>query len=928
MPTGLRAAEPVVAVELRSDVPLDNAPELLSLIAIPLGEPLSPSAARHALRNLQATGVASEIEVRELPGPGGVRVVVALWANVRVRAVEFEGTLGLSRERLREAVLVLEAEPLLEDRVVRSVYRVQDLYRDQGYLAARVRIDVRTDEIRKSAVVTFHCVAGERSTIGKVTFEGETGALSAAELQGAIDSRQGGRYLAQTVREDADRLRTWLVRKGYRMAEADAAREAVHADSSSVDLVFPVRLGPRVEFEVEGADAKRLRRRDLLPFLSDEGYDEALVLQSIDRIRRDFQSRGHYRVKVDRHEERTADRLLLRFEIDPGPVYTLDDLRFTGNDEVSADHLQELVTTSSRRFLRPGSGRLIDEVLRADIANLRSYYALSGFAAAKVGPESVEESGDRLTVEIPIVEGPRTTVAQLRFAGLASLEESKVRPQLPLATGGPYHPLLLEEAVNAVRSLYQDEGWEAAQVSPLVAWNADHSQADVTLQVFEGPQSRVDRIVIRGTRATRPAVVRRSIDLDLGEAVSPRRLLEVQRELYRLGIFSRVDVELAHSGEEEAQRDVLVRLEEGRMQRVSYGVGYDSDDGARGLLGYSHNNIFGRALGLQVDTRASQRERLFRILLRQPYLGPFDVPVTYSVFRTEEQRESFGSQRRGVQVEAGRVINEVRYGLLYTYRIVDLELDPVGPGEVTPEIDRELQNIRISSLTPSLLVDHRDDPINPTRGWSGALQLEWASPLLSADEAFLKFFVQGTWQHRLGGRGSVLAASARLGGLEPLADAAPPDGSLPGDFETAEIPISERFFAGGRTTHRAYARDLLGIRGQTLCRTNPLPEGPACVAEGDDDNEFSPIGGDGLALVNLDYRFPIAGPVGGLVFVDLGNVWPRWRDIDPSQAKVGAGVGVRYLSPIGPLRLEIGWKLERERGDSPYVIFLSFGNPF
>jgi outer membrane protein insertion porin family len=808
---------------------------------------------------------------------------------------------------------------------VRSVYALQDLYRDQGYLKAEVRIEVQTDPLRKTAAVVFRCTAGQRATVGSIVFEGEAALpFTQAELESGIDSEPGGRYLAQTVREDADRLRTWLVRKDYRLAEVDAARSTVNADSTQVDLVFPLRLGPKVVFELEGADLKKLKRHDLLPFLSDEGYDEALVLQSIDLIRKEYQSHGYYHVKVDRDEERSEAELRLRFTVDPGEVYTLDELAFSGNTEITSDRLQELVTTTPHRLLRPGSGRLIDEVLKEDLANLRSFYALSGYSAAKVGPEKVVESGDRLLVEVPIVEGPRTTLAKLRFEGLESIPEDKVRPQLPLADGGAYHPLLLDDTVNAVRSLYQDEGWEAAQVSPIVTWNGEHTQADVTLQIFEGPRSRVDRVVVRGYRRTRPEVVRRSIDLDPGEPVSPRRLLEVQRGLYRLGIFSRVDVTTAHSGEDESQRDVLVRVEEGHMQRYSYGLGYDSEDGLRGLIGYSHANLFGRALGLQLDARASQRENLFRVLVRQPYVGRFDVPVTYSIFYTEEEREGFNSQRRGTQAEAARVINDVRYGLLYNYRIVDVEL----PSEEAPppEIERDLQNIRISSLTPSMLIDHRDDPINATRGWSGAAQLEWAAPLLSAEETFLKFFVQGTWQ-RTFGRGGVLAASARVGAIEPLSDAAPPDPSLPAGFESAEIPISERFFAGGRTTNRAYARDLLGIRGETLCVKHE-PDMPQCLAEGDDENDFDPIGGDGLALANIDYRFSIAGGVGGIVFVDLGNVWQRWQDINPSEAKGGVGVGIRYLSPIGPLRLEVGWKLDREPGESAYEVFLSFGNPF
>jgi outer membrane protein insertion porin family len=298
------------------------------------------------------------------------------------------------------------------------------------------------------------------------------------------------------------------------------------------------------------------------------------------------------------------------------------------------------------------------------------------------------------------------------------------------------------------------------------------------------------------------------------------------------------------------------------------------------------------------------------------------VPVTYTLYRTDERQPSFDSHRRGSQAEAeyrfGRD-RRSRVGLLYTYKIVDLELL-----DTDADVDRSLRDIQISSLTPSLLLDHRDDPVNPTRGWSTAVQLEGASPLLVADEAFLKFFVQGTYH--LPWKKTVLAASMRLGGIQPLNDDAPPDPSLPSTLEAAEIPISERFFGGGRTSHRAYDRDFLGLRGSTLCHGSGR-DGSTCPADGDGD-KFLPVGGNGLALLNLDFRFPIVGGLGGTFFVDHGNVWPRWQDVNPGEAKLGVGAGLRYLTPIGPLRAEFGWKMDRERGESPYEIFFSFGNPF
>ena len=138
---------------------------------------------------------------------------------------------------------------------------------------------------------------------------------------------------------------------------------------------------------------------------------------------------------------------------------------------------------------------------------------------------------------------------------------------------------------------------------------------------------------------------------------------------------------------------------------------------------------------------------------------------------------------------------------------------------------------------------------------------------------------------------------------------------------SAEIPISERFFAGGRSSHRAYRRDRLGIVGDTLL---PFvdPDDPAAT------ERLVPVGGTGLVLINVDYRFPIVGALGGVAFVDVGNVWADWRDVDPGEAKMGAGVGFRYLSPLGPLRFEIGWKLDREPEEASWVATFSVGNPF
>lgn len=896
----------VRAIELRSPVPFTDARDMASLVELTVGQPWRDEDVRHTLRNLYLTGSVSEAEVYAEPvGDDGVRAVFALWPSIEVRSVKIEGELGLPLADLRRALAVRPAEPLVEDRVLRSVLALQDLYQEQGYADAKVHLHVTQDPRAARTDIRFEVDAGERTVVRSVSLAGELGDVRQPEVLARLQSRIGKPYRRSAARDDQDRIQRALNALGYRLAEVGAAQEESDG-AHGVRLTFPVRLGPKVVVEMQGADLETLRKKGLLPFLGNEGYDEALVLQAIDRIRADFQARGYYQVKVDRRETRTPEAIRLVLVVDPGPELVLDTVRFKGNEGVDERRLLELMTTSPRKLLRPGSGRLVDVTLKEDLANIRSYYALQGYTRARVGPESVAVHGTSLALTVPIVEGPRAVVRTLAIEGVARMPEAVVRERLALRPGGPYHPLLLQDSVNSVRSLYDDQGYDAAQISADVDWDEAHTQADVKLVVLEGRQSTLDRVIVRGNVRTDEDVVRKFVDLEPGQPVSRQRLLEVQHELYRLGVFSRVDFDLLPTTDDSARRDVRLRLEEGSFRRYTYGVGYDSEKGVSGAVGYSHANLFGRALSFQADVKVSQQDQQERLLLSQPYLGAYRVPVRMSLFRVEEQQKSFDSRRRGLQVEVERRIGALRLGGLYTYKIVNtLNL---AKGIAIDQIERDLTPVEIASVTASALYDRRDDPIDPRRGYSLASQVEYAFPVFSADEQFVKLISQATYQYPVGKLG-VAAASVRLGAMEALGSGLCQEGVARLNDASCPIPLSERFFAGGRSTHRAYRRDSLGIPGDTL-------------------NGTTPAGGTGLALVNLDYRFPVYGAFGGVLFFDSGNVWGDWRSMRLDELKKGVGLGVRYASPVGPVRLEVGWKLDRLRGESPYEIYFSFGTPF
>lgn len=920
------AGQVVQGIRLHSDVAHLDLDRLQPLLLVEIGEPLSHEDLARSLRNLQASGLVSEVEVFVEPVADGVDVTFATWGRIQVEKIDFTGELGVKEKDLRAVLVQNEAEPLVTSRIVRGVYDLENYYQKLGYLEASVRSRPQIDLENKTASVNYDVDPGPRFFVESLAFEGPVSPFTASDLQGRLRMGPGKPFRERLARADMERLELWLFDQGHRRAKVGPFVSSIDWDSAVVEVIYQIDVGPRFHFEIHGADERRLRKKGLLPFLGTQRYDEAILLQSIDRIRDYFQREGYYEVEIDWHETRTDELIHLVMAVDPGPKYELASISFIGNEAVPTYQLMSLISTESKRLFVSTSGRLSAATLEDDIENILSYYRIQGYWDAEVGPPEIAEFEGQLSVVIPVVEGLERRLVNLNLDGLEAVVDSDLRRGLPLRSGGPFHPVLLDETVSAIRAFYRARGFESIQLSSSVDWNKEETLADVTFRILEGPRSVVDRIVVRGNRRTRSKSIRDALNLRTGEYISTGRLLAAQNNLYKLGAFSSVTVKRAPGTPFKGERDILVEVEEGSRHTFTYGFGLDTEDGFAGLFGYNRSNMFGRGVSGRIDLRAG-RDSLARLLLYQPFLGRRRITTTGSLFYIEETRPSFESLRQGGQLEAQRLGNNSRTGILFDYRLVDLIRDEFE-AETDP-IPQDLQEVQIASLTPAWQLDHRDSPVNPSSGWSSNLQVQYAFPLFQADEEFLKSFIQYTHFFDFGWLGSI-GGSFRIGGIEPLNRA---EDRLPEPLETIElqdsayVAISERYFAGGSTTHRAYKRDGLGICGETL---KPLPEMPGMSVEEQCllATDYVAIGGNGQLLLNLDYRFPIAGPIKGNVFVDAGNVWGNWRSINLSEIKTGVGVGIRYLSPVGPIRLETGWKLDRLPGEDPYVIFFSVGNAF
>lgn len=902
----------VTRVELRADSSLRRYLDWDRLLVIRAGEPLTEKAVRRTLSNLHATGRVSDAAVYRRPVAGGVVAVVAAWGYTFIRGARLSGDPGAETKEL-ERVLRQRAvgRPLGRALIDGAVEALGEHLRVRGYRRPTVTPWVVP---RAGGGIELVCDIdpGARFTLGKLNFDGDLGSLSEDELRTALELRSGEDFDQQRIDQATERLRVRLVARGHLAArsappgiEDDPARQ-------QVDLTWTVFAGPQVRLSVHGASLKKLRKKGLLALGHDAPYDRAGVRETCARLAEHFQRQGYYRVQTSCWEDPAGpDAVVLHIEIELGPRYQIASVRFVGNIQIAPETLAPLLATRPARSLRPGGGHLVDSDLEADRDNLRSYYLLHGFADVTLGPAKIEvdERKHTLGVTFAIDEGARRRVVELTASGVVSFVPELLLAGLPLvAGGGAFHPALLDESVATIRARYEQIGLPDTTVVPELSWSEDGLLVDVHFEIEEGSPMLVDRLVLRGLRRTRASLLERVVGLAPNSLISRRALLQAERDLYSLGIFSRVDVTLAPVAAADGKRDVIVHLEEGKRWRLGYGGSYHSDDGLGAVLSATRSNLRGGGSRVQLDLRANRVDQRFRLIFEQPFVTRLGLPLAYTLFFENQDRQGFSVLDRGVQIAAHKQLGRRRLGLVYEYRLVDLSADAV-PGIFD---DPRLGDVQISSLAPTFSIDRRDDPVEPKRGWSDFVRLTWAFKLAAARASFVELF----WQHIqiLGlGRAGTLAASLRLGGIEPIGGGGmAPDPLVPPGRASAAIPISERFFAGGRTSHRAFERDRLGIPGESLLPTD----------------RSRPIGGNGLALLNLDYRFPIAGPVGGIAFFDLGNVWADWRQINLSDARPGAGLGLRYRSPIGPLRLEVGWNLDREPGESSPVFFLSFGNPF
>ncbi len=868
-------------------------PSARTAITVQPGDDYDIARMRTTLQNLYALGTVANVRVEASAAAGGLLLRFVLEPQVHLWDVHFTGERPWSKGRLRAALSVREGDALDAEALGNQETRLQQALADDGYLLAAVSGKIVEGDTPARGILELHITPGAQARLADVSITTD-GGIAGSELAIALALPAGSPYRPIVFEEALDRVRARLLQSNFFFHETRVVEQSLDLSDNSMWLEVEVAVGPRVDLDFSGQPFSEEILRQRLAVFEFGTVDDWALKDSRHELVRWLQERGHWRplVSYSRDRDEQGRNTSVRFRVLAGRTAKLVRIEFTGTDRVAASTLAATIRSQPAGFLAPR--RFISDWWLEDQRAVTTSYRRRGFSEASVvnARARYDEQAGGVVATMSVQEGPISRVRSVDVTLLgsdapSSIDSSLWATALQLYPGGPFDPGAVRRDADLLRALLASVGYPRAIVTSDA--ERDDEGVAITHTVVPGVLQRVGKVLIAGNDATRDNVIERELAFASGAPFSFADLLETQSRLYATGLFSQVDVAPAVSDDLEVTQPLVVRVQEAPPMFITYGAGFDTEEKVRGTFTIGHNNIAGRNQELSFSTRASVREQRFRVLFREPYFLGRRTEGTATAFYTNEQEASFKVQRYGVSFQL-LVQHSDRVASLPRLVFRDTSTFDV---EINPRLIRpEDQSTRVGALTYSLIVDTRPNPINPTSGFYGTTDVELATRMLGSNTNFVT--VLGRWfgYRRLTDR-LTLALGARAGIKIPHSG-------------SDSIPLPERFFAGGSTTLRGFQLDGAG----------PV------------DDSGNPLGGRVLLISNIELRAQLWGELGGVAFADFGNVFAQAGTITWREVRETVGIGIRYSTPVGPIRFDFARLMDRRVGEDRYQVFFSIGHTF
>jgi outer membrane protein insertion porin family len=714
----------------------------------------------------------------------------------------------------------------------------------------------------------------------------------------------------------------------YRMGFFEDVQAEISPDGV---LTYTVKEKPYVrEIKIQGnAQLARDKIETALGVTPRTILDRGRVAEGVDKVRKLYNEQGYVNAKVDYAlSVESSNQAVLVVDIVEGNRLLIKKVSFEGNRSFSEGELKGLMATKEEWLFSfiTNRGVLDRDILTNDMAILSNHYYDHGYIDHKVAEPVILRDRDGLEVVIRIDEGQQYRVGKVEIGGELIQDGRQMLKQVKLTSGQIFRGSRLRDDVSTITDMYSNKGFAFVQVEPLTKVNAPEKTVDVVLMITKGPPVYFNRILIAGNTKTRDKVVRRELEATEQELFSGSKVTQSRNALQRTGYFEDVQLTTRKTDQPDTV-DLLVDVKEGPTGTFSVGAGYSGGDGFLFNASVAEKNLFGRGQTVNGSVSLGTKRQDFILSYNEPYLNDTKVALGVDAFNTERLFTDFKERRLGMAVRSSYPLKDVSlpfFGIRKSdVSIGSDELNREAPitiwdymrGSMAYELTREKisdveagapASIRdavgtslTSAITPGISYDSRDHFFNPTEGTKSAFAFKFAG--LGGDSRFIKSDIGARWYYPLlkdpkWGGSYVFALGGTLGyGI----------GFDQPSSSKYELPLFERYFPGGINSVRGFADRSLG----------PKEDGDV-------------VGGDKQAIVNVEIHFPVAEQFGlrGLAFFDIGQAFKESENISFSAFRRSVGFGARWMSPFGPLRVELGFPLNKQPGDETSVLGFSVGS--
>jgi len=976
----------VVSVEFEGVTfnPKDSLPNEL---AQRVGQPLDPAKVTASIRRLFASGRYRDIRVDGERTGDSVTLIYTGTPRYFVGRVSVE---GVRNERLTSllqyATKLNPGAAFADSDIATGEEGIKQSLASNGYFEPKIAEKSQVDDANKQINVTYTVDTGPQARIGKLTLEGQDPGFTPEQFRSEAKLKEGKKVNRDTISNALSRLRSRYQKRDRLEGAAALHQQTYNPERKQVDYDFTASQGPLVKVTVDGAKLSKGKLKLLVPIYQEGTIDNDLLNEGTFNIQDYLFREGYFDAAVTVKvigEDTPAENVV--FSVNKGLKRKVASVTISGNKYFDTDTLKERMQVQ-RADLYLRNGRYSPALMKSDTGSILALYRSNGFDKASVSTTikdvDTTSSGKKLKVpeidvEVKISEGAQLTFGEVALSGVDSSRTKDLHDLMNAQKGQPYSLITLSGDRDAILDYYLSHGFAQARVEVKQQEEKDASKMDVSLIVTEGEQSFIDRVLVSGIVHTKPSIVDKQVKVHAGDPLDQSALLDTQRNLYGLALFNEVNAAVQDPDGDDPSKNVLLQLSEARRWDVTYGFGFEAETGTpkQGVINcasaillnipcnqaYTQNghtgvsprisldvtriNLRGTDESLTLHTTYGLLEEVATLTFQNPHFrgrpnlansisGGYSNVQNISTFQASTLQADFRISQKYRKTDT----------LIYNFVYRRVAVNPATLQVSANLIPQLSQPVRVGGPGITWFHDTRDPgPLDATRGMYTSVQEFFANSRFGSQANFNRVDVTNSSYYTWGKHKYTLARSTRLG-FETTFGANPNVGSascvgvlLETNASCNPVPLPERLYAGGATSHRGFGINNAGPR---------------------DLQTGFPVGGNGVFVNSTELRMPpfvlpwVGDSLNFVLFHDMGNVFTHVSDTfssfahlrQPNQkscANLGSvafpfgtcdfnyyshavGTGLRYKTPVGPIRLDFSYNLN----PPVYPVIYDFnGNP-